>query len=167
MSLTKEVLEMLFSYKAGYGKMWKTILGDTRPSYYRKHSIPKEKSIYVALARLKIKGLVRKEKSEWNITAKGKEYLKNKFIKTLPYHSTQSEKNKTAKNVIIIFDIPEEHKNKRNWLRVELKILGFVPIQKSVWLGPSILTEKFIKSLETISILEYCKFFRADELDII
>lgn len=37
---------------------------------------------------------------------------------------------------VVVFDIPEESKKIRNLLRRNLRVLGFVPWQKSVWISP-------------------------------
>jgi DNA-binding transcriptional regulator PaaX len=76
------------------------------------------------------------------------------------------QKNKD-KNLIIIFDIPEKERQKRDWLRGELVALGFVSLQKSVWFGPAPIPKKFIEYLAKMNIISYLKFFKATETDLV
>ena len=69
--------------------------------------------------------------------------------------------------MVIVFDIPELRRKQRNWLRAELVALDFIPLQKSVWLGPAPLPKEFIKYLSETNLLQYLKFFKAAEEDII
>ena len=71
------------------------------------------------------------------------------------------------KNMVIVFDIPEKHKHKRNWLRLELANLGFGLLQKSVWFGPAPLPKTFIRALDELKLLRHLKFFEARETEII
>ncbi len=119
----------------------------------------------VTLSRLKKRGYVENKKGIWQITKAGRARLSNK-ISFLPTHSRKIIRQ-GPKSIVISFDIPEAYKKKRNWLRVELLYLGFEMLQKSVWLGPAPLPEKFIDSLRELQILPYIKFFEAKEMDII
>lgn len=50
-------------------------------------------------------------------------------------HEIKKFKGEHLKNshILVIFDIPEEHRSKRNTLRLLLRELNFKQIQKSVW----------------------------------
>ena len=100
------------------------------------------------------------------MTQKGREYLSEKL-----YSIERSRKKAVArnriKNMIIAFDIPEREKKKRNWLRAELTRLGFEMLQKSLWFGPSPLSQEFLTSLHDFHILPYIKFFKAESADIV
>lgn len=67
---------------------------------------------------------------------------------------------------LIIFDIPEKRKIKREAFRGKLKELGFYPLQKSVWVFP-FPCEKEIKLLREFFNLEprHLRIFKADELE--
>jgi len=41
-----------------------------------------------------------------------------------------------GKNCLVVFDIPEQHRNLREQIRKLLKAAGFFPIQRSVWISP-------------------------------
>lgn len=68
--------------------------------------------------------------------------------------------------MIVMFDIPESHKRVRNWLRIELALLGFEILQKSVWLGPTPLPREFIEKLTATDILQFIHFFRVTKEDV-
>lgn len=179
MSITDDLLVILTNYSGGYKLMRQKLLMPTYPwpPYYKKirktqdEAIKeikqsKDETLRRTLSRLKKKGFIKNENAVWKITNQGREYVKNKLIIKLPHFKhLKTENNK--KEIIIIFDIPELHKKSRDWLRGELMGLGFMQIQKSVWLGPAPLPKQFIKYLNEINILQYLKFFYAKEKDII
>jgi len=70
------------------------------------------------------------------------------------------------KRLIVIFDVPEFERKKRDWLRIELRSEGFIILQKSAWFGPPIPYE-FANRLRDLGILPYMKFFEAKEADIL
>lgn len=126
-------------------------------------------NLSVALSRLKKNGLVSREGHIWAITQRGEKFLRDHPILTLIPHRKKitHEENRRKKNMIIAFDIPEQYRRKRNWLRVELVNLGFIKIQKSFWFGPAPLSQDFIESLHSLQLLPYLKFFNAKEEEIV
>lgn len=115
----------------------------------------------VFLYRLKKDGLIEKSgqngKIFFKITPKGKEIFESLRTKILPRKRYRDEGVDMVK--IIIFDIPEKEKNKREWLREALKNLNYIMIQKSVWMGKAKLPKDFIKDLNQLSILNYVEIF--------
>lgn len=102
----------------------------------------------------------RKNKNFFRLTPKGKMILKKiRLDKTrLPVSSKyKSEENETLK--IIIFDIPEEERRKRDWLRYALKNLKFGMLQKSVWAGKKGLPQEFINDLKRINLFSFVEIF--------
>lgn len=164
-----DILTVLSSYSGGYRLMRARMRGSTwRPrggiTPYSFQDTP-DAIMRVTLSRLKSKGYVENKKGIWKITKAGREHLLKK-ISFLPAHSKIIAKSQ-PKNIIISFDIPEAHKKKRNWLRIELLCLGFEMLQRSVWLGPAPIPREFADSLRKFKILPYIKFFEAKETDII
>ena len=53
---------------------------------------------------------------------------------------------------IVMYDIPELERKKRDWLRYELVACDYKQLQKSVWLGYCPLPEEFVKSLKDMNI---------------
>ena len=62
---------------------------------------------------------------------------------------------------IIIFDVPEKMRGKRDLLRKELIEFGFMQLQKSVWAYPYKLPEEFIDLWKNAGILSYCVIIEA------
>lgn len=167
MALSKDVLTILSSYPAGYRLMRQQLLNPTTP-HLRKRSVVNQKTLYTTLARLQKQGLVGKKNVLWIITKKGGEILRKRLNNFLPTHSHKVRHQvASSKNMIVAFDIPEKYRKKRDWLRIELVLLEFSPIQKSVWFGKAPLPRTFINSLNELNILSYIKFFEAKEASII
>ena len=98
------------------------------------------------------------------MTVKGKIYIRNKqnnlsFV-------VRNNKSK-QKDLVVIFDIPESDRKKRDRLRGILEILGFECLQKSVWIGPAPIPKEFVEYLSQRQILRYIKFFKVEEKDIV
>lgn len=128
----------------------------------------KNSTFRVTLFRLKKQGLIERNDFWWRITEKGRRYLQKKLTQVFPSHSKlDNPKRLKAKNMIVMFDIPEKLHRKRDWLRDELRQLRFEMMQKSVWFGPSPLPKDFVKNVQDMNILCYIKFFRANEADIV
>ena len=169
MSLVEDILTILSDYHGGYRLMRSRMAGYTGPiPYTKKKSYPeiKDKSLRSTLSRLRKQGLIDNKKGIWMIQRKGREYLKNRLNSKIP-HFSHLKSNNNKKEVVVVFDIPEKKKHQRNWLRIELVGFGFIPLQKSVWLGPSPLPREFIEYLNEVNLLQYLKFFQAAEKEII
>lgn len=111
---------------------------------------------YSLLNRLKNQGFIKKQESKhgslWNITKSGfrKLGIINNKKKKLEYELKADNKVK-----IIVFDIPEYERWKRDWLREALAALGFSMFQKSVWIGKNKIPEKFLRDLHEKKLLNY------------
>lgn len=118
---------------------------------------------YNLLWRLRKQGLIEKrknknEKTLWKLTQKGLRYLK--FLKNKKILSPlKFNENKKDYQKVIVFDIPETQKKKRDWLRNTLVNLNFSMLQKSVWIGDSQLPEDFFYSLKELNLLPYIHIF--------
>ena len=169
MSFVDDLLTILTSYSGGYRLMRQRIRGipSSRRSYEATREI-KETTLRATLARLRKLGLVENKEGIWALTEKGRRYVRNRKSRFVKLHGKYSSGiAERRKNMIIAFDVPEPYKRKRDWLRVELRILGFEPIQKSVWFGPAPLPGKFLESLSELRLLPFVKFFSATEKDIV
>src|SRR3989338_1043230 len=124
-------------------------------------------TFYSQLSYLKKKGFVEKQKGgvspSWIITKLGKKklaVLKNKtgvFAKR-DYQTTQESKTK-----IILFDIPEQNRSKRDWLRIQLVSLGYTMLQKNIWIFKNKLPEEFWNDLDAINLLPHIHIFHVSE----
>ena len=66
----------------------------------------------------------------------------------------------SPKNLIVMYDIPDERKSEREWFRRQLQYFGYVMIQRSVWVGPSPLPKSFVSYLKSIKLRDKLKTFR-------
>lgn len=119
-----------------------------------------------ALAKLKKDQAVEKIKQELIITGAGQKRLpriKEQLTYNLPYWL----KNWT----MLIFEIPETEKNKRDQLRYRLKKAGFGMIQASIWVSPRPISKKLNQFIEDSKLEKRVKVFRfsinKDDLDML
>ncbi len=96
-----------------------------------------------ALSRLKNKGLIvgerRNGKVIFNLSDNGERLAKRLKLKL----ELAKKRRWDGKWRILIFDVPEKIRGKRDFLRRELVDFGFYPFQKSVWVYPHNLPKDF------------------------
>lgn len=114
------------------------------------------------LKRDKLIEISDKDKKDiFALTDKGKRKLKSlqeKDCQRLPnYNSYEQEQG--DRFIIVIFDIPEKEKRKRNWLRFVLKRLDLKMIQKSVWIGKVKIPQILLQDLLELKLLDYVEIF--------
>lgn len=66
---------------------------------------------------------------------------------------------------IIIFDIPEESKEKRHFFRALLKQNGYVKLQGSVYINPYPLNREAIGYLKETGLNKFIRIIKAEEID--
>ena len=66
---------------------------------------------------------------------------------------------------IIIFDVPEKLRGKRDLLRQELIGFGFKQLQKSVWAYPYKLPQEFRDFWKEAGILKHCMIFETAKIE--
>lgn len=100
----------------------------------------KRQKIHSALANLKRRGYLQKQKFEKSygfiLTPKAQ-----KKIFSLQLKIQKREKFPHNEQLMIFFDIPERFKYKREMLRNKLKDLGFDQLQKSIWITSNNVTK--------------------------
>jgi phenylacetic acid degradation operon negative regulatory protein len=116
-----------------------------------------EETFRSVLSRLKQQGLIKHEgHGKWHITEQGKKATTT-LSRYLGYE--QWKRKRAPGRIIIIFDIPEIQRKKRDYLRIELLSLDFSPLQKSVWIGGGPLPDAFLKYLRDMGLLSYVHIF--------
>jgi len=104
--------------------------------------------------RVNIFGIpVSKLKSETKVTN-----TKNKRLYNISFPSNFKETS--PKNMIVIYDIPEEKKKERDWFRRHLKKFNYIMIQRSVWVGPSPLPKDFLDYVTSLGLKHKLKTFK-------
>ena len=92
-------------------------------------------SVYRIIRRLEQEGLIKKSKKEKKthllLTNQGKRFIKEhrEAVRGSP-HSWDKKWR------LVVFDIPEEKRKLRDYLRRYLKTLGFGKVQRSIWISP-------------------------------
>lgn len=102
------------------------------------------------LSRLKREGLIKSDgrgKNKWCLlTKKGKTELET-------IH--KYEKSNEDILVLVLFDIPEQLRKERRWLRGVLKELSFTMMQQSAWMGHSKIPAILLEEMRDKKIIEY------------
>lgn len=100
-------------------------------------------AVRVTLSRLKREGLVEsRTRGVWKTTLKGRQFLKEK-----PKDQKDPFSIDKPTKILVSFDIPESVRTHRVWLRRMLKEERFIPLQKSVWIGNSMLSEELAREI--------------------
>ena len=117
-----------------------------------------KQSVKNSLSKLHSKNYIKYYGTSIKITKEGKKYIKrrNAFLKTF---NATFDKNQ-EKNLLVLFDIPEDKKSEREWLRRHLIKFGYIMVQKSVWVGPSPLPKEFINYIKKIKLQGFIKTFK-------
>ena len=161
-------------FAAPYGSSLGRIRGSLYPQKrseptYAEKQVQAKKAYRDLLYRLRKDGLVTEGDGRVRLSQAGlklMEKLKLRHTQFLPsprmYESHQENSLK-----IIVFDIPEKQRGKRQWLRSVLTNLGYRLLQKSVWTGkakiPPSLLEDF-RRLDLLSHVEILQVTRAGSL---
>ena len=66
---------------------------------------------------------------------------------------------------LIMFDIPEAHKNKRQLFRSLLKENGFYKLQASVYISPFALNSSAVSYLTETGLIQFIRILRVDKMD--
>jgi len=150
---------------------YREVYKDWNPKKWRsmeKYQKTQRQKFYNILAYLRRKGLVAKIKNDnkqkhsyWIITAKGKSFWKKKFKNHLSSYSYKKEPTKSL--IIVIFDIMEKERKKRDWLRQSLISLEFKQLQKSVWIGRNKLPEELLQDIKNLNIWSSVEIFTIQE----
>lgn len=158
----------LCDYHTSYRKMQKMIWKGHIPHFKTDwvEAYRERQRFYALLNKLKREGLVTKEiqseSSLWRITEKGLDKLqvvrsKKEFDK---YSADYSEHRKKSSELrVVIFDIPEKERHKREWMRYVLISLNFSLLQNSVWIGKNSIPEKLIHDLKEKKMMGYVHIF--------
>lgn len=173
---TVDLFDALTSnYADSYRKMRKSI--ESGPKQFKiswAEKYEQRQRFYSLLNKLKNQGLVEKhnrdeEKTIWQLTKKGLDKLaflkKEKTFGAAKPSDYKSEKSNNIK--IIIFDIPEKERKKRDWLREVISAIGFSLLQRSVWIGKRKVPERFLSDLKKLDLLSYVHIFEISKIGTI
>jgi phenylacetic acid degradation operon negative regulatory protein len=66
---------------------------------------------------------------------------------------------------MVIFDIPEESRDKRDLLRLLLKRQGFIKLQASVFVNPYSLNSEALNYLKKSGLMKFIRIARVEKFD--
>lgn len=118
----------------------------------------KEQSVRNSFSSLYRKKYITKKGSVVYITKEGRYYMMNKNS-GLKLFSPPFEKN-APKNLLVLFDVPENKREERDWFRRHLQRFGYEMIQRSVWIGPSPLPKEFLSYVQSIGLKDCIQTFK-------
>lgn len=122
--------------------------------YYKSESYRK---IYTQIYQLEKRGYLER------YTHKDMEFLRPS-AKGLATIST-FRKEKDGKWKMIIFDIPEEKRKIRDYLRSKIKQLGFKKWQNSIWVTPYKLPEDVVRELKLLSERYFVRLITVESIN--
>lgn len=144
-------LDAFFPAKYPEARLWRNLLQSPSRRFSRR-------SFSAILSRLRREGLVERsgsrKHSRWHTSQKGAEYLHK--LKVPPSTPDGIQR-------IVVFDIPEKMKGKRDMIRIELMANGYHQLQKSVWLGMIPLSKDFLELLDALLLKPYVHIFSVRE----
>jgi len=154
--------------RAGYGASLRKIEFEKRKIENRKDDERVNRELRARhrdlIYRLKKDGLVeekvKKEKKYFFLTDKGIEKvikLEERVKNKLPENNYKLISDERFS--IIIFDVPESERRKRDWIRNVLKNLKFKMVQKSVWIGKIKIPKEFVDDLFKLKMDKYVEIF--------
>ena len=136
------MLDAFFPAKYPEARLWRGLLGlDARHRFRRE-------TFSTILARLRTQGLVerigRRGESRWRLTAHGRGALRER---------RRGNRNRPdGVRRLVIFDIPERERKKRDAIRADLLAAGYQQLQKSVWHGEQPLPKSFLELVDAIGL---------------
>ena len=120
---------------------------------------PKRKTFQESLRRLESYGIVEKRKNTLILSKTGQ-----LLIEKIVNKKKSLSKKWDGKYRLVIFDIPENKKLKRNWLREELYLLQYIQLQKSVFIGKHPLSADIIQDIRKFGIEKHVNYLLIDKL---
>lgn len=104
------------------------------PLYYKGVNVNgyNKTKFYTGFKNLERRGIIEKRGAQYRFTKTGKDWLGKSQVK----YSKLQKKKWDGNWRVVIFDIPQEYRKKRNTLRGRLRWWGFHMLQKSVFVFP-------------------------------
>jgi len=138
-----------------------TTTSDIMKKVHGTYWVEKEWEAIRALRRLESSGHIKRKKDK-------KIYLTKKgYLEILKYQTQENHPKWDSKWRVVIFDIPEEKRNYRDFLRNLLRWLGFKELQKSVWAFPYDARDKIkeLLKVQKLKIEDDIRFLTVEEID--
>lgn len=127
--------------------------------YYDELKDLKENSARTILWRLQKKGLVTKKEGHYKLTLQGLKVVNIFQKKEIKEHQWD------GKWRLIMFDIPEKRRDERHWLRFQLLIWDYRPLQKSVFIGKQPIEEDVYSEIIARGLNQFIRLITIGEID--
>ena len=141
-----------FEWPIEYSEAWR-----------RKQLTRAKRKYYPVVYRAKKAGLVKE------ISKNGKKFLqltaKGELEKLVVLMNVVRQPNWDGKWRMVIFDIPENAREKRDVLRRILKKFGFAKLQGSVFINPYPLNREAVGYLSRSGLMPYIRIIKVEEMD--
>ena len=134
-----------------------------QPLYYKgwKVSGPDRRKIYGSFRNLENRGIISGLGDDrYKFTKNGIRWFEESKLKYLKLKTVKWDQ----KWRVVIFDIPQEMHNQRNWLRKKLRNLGFYMVQKSVFAFPYPCEEELADICSYLSVGDCVDILIADSV---
>ncbi|OGI25207.1 MAG: hypothetical protein A3J76_03425 [Candidatus Moranbacteria bacterium RBG_13_45_13] len=149
----KITLDSFFPRQYSFSRPYRKLLGLEIVEW------PKRNTFLENLRRLKKQGIIEKKKNILTLSKVGQSLIR-KIINKKKALSQKWD----GKYRLVIFDIPENKKWSRNWLRKELYLLQYIQLQKSVFVGKHPLPVDIIKDIKKFGLEKYVNYLLIDKL---
>ena len=158
----EKVLEALeewdtWGYSLGGLLEHRVIYSKAKYVYLRKM---RKKYFHQFLNKLKERGWIKISTLKEKILSLKWKLLKERF------KEEKLQKRKDGKWIMVIFDIPEKERQKRDIFRDALLGMGFTFFQKSIWISPFDVLDKVEKIIRDLKIWKYVRIFLIEEKKI-
>lgn len=130
--------------------------------YYDELKNLKQDSARVILWRLRDKGLVEKKDKNYKLTSRGLGLVK---VFQRGQEKPRAAKKWDGKWRIAMFDIPENRRAERNWIRFQLFAVDYKPLQKSVFIGKQPIGEDIYQEILDRELAECVRLLTVGEID--
>lgn len=124
-----------------------------------RHGPVAPRTVSSLLSRLRRQGLVarngRRGAHRWRLTKRG--------VARIAAHPVLAVPAPDGISRLVIFDIPERERRKRDIIRAELASCNFKSLQKSVWIGENPLPEDFIALIDELRLKDRLHIFSIRE----
>lgn len=143
----RDIMDEAYDILPKHKNLYDVLVGDDR------------RKLYLATKRLKKQGYIEEQEKSgvkiFSITQKGRIKL---------YSSDITKKNWDGRWRFVIFDIPFDKREKRDFFRRRIKELGFQQYQKSVWISPYDFEEEIDAIKGLIFFNPYIKYILAEKI---
>ena len=149
-------------FRKGLGRAGGSTLDDLLSKYP-----DKQNSLYVTADRLVKEGFLNKKRTRRDRRLKNFFYLTKSGLKESEINQKKRINREDWDGLwrILIFDIPEEEKTTRNYLRDQLKKYDFRMLQLSVWITPFPVSEEIMQIVDEIGAKYYVRFMVVNEIN--